>query len=113
MTAYTGHQALPPALPQAATLEQAWRRLQAVANGMLKGQINNALSVTLTAGAASTTLQDPRIGGSTRLAFGPMTANAAAEVATMYYDAPTKNSVVIHHANNGQTDRTFSVLIGG
>lgn len=116
MTLRTGHTALPTNCPRGAQLGDGWwRKIADFGNQILRGGLNNALDVTLTANAASTTVTDNRIGGSTRLAFAPMSANAAAELGagTLYYDVPTQFSVVIHHANNAQTDRTLSVLIGG
>lgn len=115
MTQYTGHQALPTVLRDGTKLSEAWRRLSDHANTMLRGGLNNAIDVTLTANASTTTISDYRIGGSTRLAIYPMTVNAAAELGngTFYYSTPTKNAVVLNHANNAQTDRTFSILLGG
>ena len=87
-------------------------------NQALRGKINSVDTVTLTAGAASTTVIDPKIGSATVIVLFPQTANAAAELGngTLYIkpsDYVLKTSYKITHANNGQTDRTFAVAILG
>lgn len=87
-------------------------------NQALKGKINSVGTVTLTAGAASTTVTDPKIGSATVIILFPQTANAAAELGngTLYIkpaDYVLKTSYKITHANNGQADRTYSTVILG
>lgn len=115
MTTYVGHPGIPPGVPTAADFPIWWRKVAKVISTMLVGGLNNAGSVTLTANAATSTLTDVRIGGNTKVAFMAMTANAAAEAGgtAFYYDTVADGSLVIHHANNSQTDRTFSYLLGG
>lgn len=86
-----------------------------ILNRLLRGKINSvgAVTFTLAANVATTTLSDVNIGGPSFIEFMPMTANAAAERATLYYDTPLKGSVVVHHANNAQTDRTFTYVVLG
>lgn len=94
----------------------AWcRNVSTTVNNIMRGKTNNTGSVTLTANAATTTLSDPNIGGNSVVNFSPTTANAAAEVGngTLYFDAPGSGSVVIEHANNAQTDRTFNYIVIG
>ncbi len=79
-----------------------------IINNMMDGKTNNGGEVTLTAGAASTTLRDPIINVNSRLWLSPQTSNAAAALGTTYFSAPTSGAIVINHANNGQTDRTFA-----
>jgi|ETNvirnome_2_130_1030620.scaffolds.fasta_scaffold03831_5 hypothetical protein len=71
--------------------------------------------VTLTANAASTTLNHQALSPLKRVFTEPQTANAAAEKGngTMYVADPTKGAVVITHANNAQADRSFMYLIIG
>lgn len=82
-----------------------------------KGHIECTKVLTLTANAASTTLNDSRLSIQSALGFDPLTANAATEKAagTLYALEVNrvKGSVVITHANNGQTDRTYIVTILG
>jgi hypothetical protein len=94
------------------------REVAVAVNQALAGKLNCIDTVTLTAGAASTTVSDPRIGSNTAIILFPQTANAAAEFGNgTLYIAPgnytLKTSFVITHANNAQTDRTYSVAILG
>jgi hypothetical protein len=88
-------------------------RLALVVNQLLLGKMNCTLAVTLTASAASTTIEDPRINSTSLFIFDPRTAHAATELygATMYVSAISKGSVTITHANSEQDDRTFAVGI--
>lgn len=70
-------------------------------------------SITLAANAATTTLNDERIGGDTKVFLSSVTANAAAAVGTTYFATPTKGAVVINHANNAQADKTFWYQLAG
>jgi len=80
-----------------------------------QGKTNNIIVRTLTANAASTTITDARISPASYLGFMPETANAAAEIATLYVSDSGRvgNSVAVSHANNAQTDRTFRIVIVG
>lgn len=84
-------------------------------NEMLHGGMNNVLDITLTVNSATTTITDNRIGGSTRPTLMPMSANAAAEVASgnLWVATPGKHTVVIHHTNSATTSRDFSMMLGG
>jgi len=82
-------------------------------NAILNGRRNNVTSITLTASAASSTLTDARIHPDSHIDLTPTTANAAAAVGTTYVSARTTGSATITHANNAQTDRTFTVEICG
>lgn len=81
-------------------------------NSAMKGKVNCTGSVTMTAGAATTTVTDNRCLANSVVLFHPTTANAAAAIATMYTVAAA-GSFVVHHANNGQTDRIFNYAILG
>jgi len=102
--------------PQDYEDEKQHRRLlsRAIAS-LMGGKTNNVIEVTLTANAASTTVTDARIANSTALIPVPLTANAAAELATMYVSntGRVNNSASITHANNAQTDRTFKFVLVG
>lgn len=100
-----------PTLPQGADL----RRVVEVVQRLLQGKFNAVTTLTLTANVGTTTLTDARIGGESHLALTPLTANASAEVGagTIYVSARAKGSATITHANNAQTDRSYSVLIIG
>ena len=92
------------------------RKIRDVVNNMLIGKLNATVDVTLAANEDSTTVQDPRIGGDSALLLGcPMTANAAAELGsgTLYVASVGNQTATLIHANNGQTDRTFRIVIVG
>lgn len=91
------------------------REVAQIANSLRDGKINSTGTVTLTANAATTTLSDVRIGRTTKVLLTPTTANAAAAVATTYPTYPNANTeaAVINHANNAQTDRTFTYSLLG
>lgn len=82
-----------------------------------EGKMDCITDLTLTAGAASTTLTHPLLAPESFVQLDPKTANAAAELygATMYVLAANRGagSWVITHANNANADRTFKVLIIG
>lgn len=93
-----------------------WLRLASeVGNRTQLGKLNCVGTVTLTASQATTTLNNRRIG--TDSVFLPMatTANAAAELATLYQTTPnvTEGQMVLNHANNAQADRTFLYALLG
>lgn len=84
--------------------------------GMLfQGKANNTGTFTLTAGATSTVLTDPRLTVNSVVLFDPLTANAAAELAagTFYALEANRNNLTwtFTHANAGSTDRTFRFVI--
>lgn len=103
-----------PGVEPSNTDQGAWlTRIAAVLNGALSGKLNNNGTVTLTANAASTTMTDSRIGSNSVIALMPTTSNAAAALATTYFDTFATGSCVIHHANDAQTDKTFGFTITG
>lgn len=104
----------PPSLGAQFSVLTSWLwRVMAVVNGIMKGKTNAFGSVTLANGAATTTLTDANIGGSSTIKFSARTANAAAIQASIYYDAPGNQTVVIHHTNTANTDQTFDYSITG
>jgi hypothetical protein len=75
---------------------------------LCKGRSNANGTVTLTANATTTTVPAPTCSENSVPLLEPFTANAAVEKGngTMFV-TPGRESFVITHANNGQTDRTF------
>lgn len=105
-------------VPTVATDFKQWLRNAALTiNDMAHGHSNNSGTITLAASVASTTLTDDRIGFNSAIVLIPTTSNAAAEIknGTMFISETGRvnGSVVITHANNVQTDRTFRFLISG
>lgn len=92
------------------------RDTREVGNGIMRGKMNVTLDVTLAPNAASTTVNDARIGGGSYIGLNmPLTANAAAERGngTVYVSSRGNQVAVIAHANSAQTDRKFRVAIIG
>lgn len=89
------------------------RRIVGVVSRLLQGKLNAVATVTLTANSATTTFDDPRIGGASFLGFTPRTANAAAGLTVLRVTAKDKGTATLTHANNAQADRTYDVLIIG
>jgi len=102
----------PPALQQAAS--NAWvAQIAQVCNLTQQGKLNATIEITLAASVVSTTLTDARISFRSFIAFMPLTASAAAEIAagTMYVSAQTTGQATITHANSAAADRRFRLLI--
>lgn len=89
------------------------RQLAAVLNNAMQGKLNVTGTLTLTAGAATTTLTDKRIGANSCVLLMPTTANAATAKTNVYFTAFVKGSCTVNHANNAQTDRTFTYAVLG
>lgn len=93
--------------------EKAHRRqIASVLNNALRGRLNVTGTVTLTAGATSTTVTDDRITFQSYVDFMPQTANAATAKANIWVE-PADGSFVIHHASSANTDQTFTWAVLG
>ena len=92
-------------------------RIVAAIRQLIAGRSNAAGAVTLNANVASTTVVAPNCAAGSAVFLFPRTANAAAEVknGTLYVlpASVANRSFVITHANNAQTDRSFSYLAIG
>lgn len=88
-------------------------RLADAVNAVLQGKTNNTGTITLTANQATTTLNDMKIGINSVINFMPTTANAAAELATLYVSSRGYKTATLTHANNAQIDRTFIYTVTG
>ena len=95
--------------------EEFNRKVSEIGNQILEGKINAHGSVTLTASSATTVVTDRRVGNLSVVVFMPETANAAAEIPTMYVSAiaPRSSTFTITHTNNAQTDRDFKYAVLG
>lgn len=89
------------------------RQIAVVVNSLLQGRILSTGSVTLTANSATTTLSDPRIGPNSHISFTPTTANGAGALSGLYVSARTAGSATLTHANNAQTDKSFTYSVLG
>jgi len=93
--------------------ETELRRSNIVLRNVVDGKTNNTGSVTLTINVGSTVVTDQRAGAESTITFMPTTANAAAELATMYVSSQGKQTFTITHANNALNDRAFRYTITG
>ena len=85
-------------------------------NQLMEGRSNATGTVTLTAGATSTTYVVDTVNENAQVFLFPKTANAAAALATTYAAISRiagVNTVTVSHANTGTTDRTFALLVLG
>lgn len=84
-------------------------------NQALKGKINSVDRVTLTANAATTTVNNAFVSKSSVIVLVPETANASAIAAPYVLRANITEgeSFIITHANNANTDKIFSLAILG
>lgn len=85
-------------------------------NDLRDGKTNNVGEVTLTAGAATTTVTDFRVRAASAILLMPTTANAALALASAdpaYVSSVLKHQFVVTHANNAQTDRSFLYVVIG
>ena len=82
---------------------------------LMQGRSNAAGSLTLAAGAASTTVTAPNCAPTAQVFLFPRTAHAAAELAAggCFVSAVASGAFTLTHANNPQTDRTFSYVCLG
>lgn len=101
---------IPPVLPD---VKEHLRKISMAINSILQGKMNATSTVTLRENEATTVLTDSRLSVSSFIGLMPTTANAATELATLYITDQNTGTATINHANNAQTDRTFTVLIIG
>jgi hypothetical protein len=111
----TSSSTFPPA-PRDWPEPRSWsQQIADVLNGVLDGKLNSCFTVTLTANAATTTVENARIRANSAVLLMPTTANAAAALATTYQTHPNTmdGQAVLTHTNNAQTDRTFRAFSVG
>lgn len=99
------------------SVKRLFRSLATILNRVLVGKINAVVEVTLTANAATTTLTDARLTINSFIAFDPVTANAAAELAagTLYVlSANRRNGAfTLTHSNAVSADRSYKAIVIG
>lgn len=83
---------------------------------LIRGRGNSVQTVTLTPGVTSTAVTGPNLNENALPFLSPLTANAAAAMATTYASISRISgtvTVTITHANSGTTDRTFALDVRG
>jgi len=89
------------------------RFVATVLNLAMQGKLNATATLTLAANATATDFADRRIGADSFLALMPLTAAAAAALATTSVAIRVPGLATLHHADLPGTDRQFGVLIIG
>lgn len=110
-----------PGIPLTGKSGAEHRRVIAQAvNRLNRGILNCHLDVTLGANTATTMITSASIGYWTAIiAAMPMTADAAADIGTIWVDTitagvgATSATAVIHHRSNSATDRTIRFVLLG
>jgi hypothetical protein len=74
---------------------------------LAEGGTNSLSNLTLTPSATTTIVSDPLATADSHIALCPLTANAAAALATTYVSARSKGTFTLTHANTATVDRTF------
>jgi hypothetical protein len=82
---------------------------------LMQGRSNAAGGVTLAPNAAATAVAAPNCAPGSQVFLFPRTAHAAAELAAggCYVSTVSGGTFTVTHANNPQTDRTFSYVCLG
>jgi hypothetical protein len=97
------------------TTETDLKKIILAIQQLASGRSNSVGAVTLTVGAATTTVADQNFGTGTVPILVPFSANAATELGngTMYVSAVSAGSFTITHANSATTGRTFLYALHG
>ncbi len=93
--------------------EKDLRKIVFQHNEVTRGRSNATGSVTLTVSSTTTDVTAQNCAAGSQVFLSPMTANAAAAVASTYISAVANGSFTITHANNSQTDRDFGYVCLG
>lgn len=88
-------------------------RLFQMVENLLNGRSRNKGTVTLADGTTATVVDNPLFESHQTITFCPLTANAAAEVPTLWVSARAKGQFTLTHANAVSTDRTFDYVFTG
>ena len=92
-----------PPLQQANAL-----KINAALHRLAQGGSNATGSFTLNANATSTTVTIAVCSALSVIDWQPTTADAAAQMATLYCTSPSSGQFVLTHASNTSTDQTFN-----
>lgn len=85
-------------------------KIVATINQLCQGRNNATGTVTLTANVTTTVVQAPNCSTGASVLLSPLTAHASAEDAAggRFTSTISNGSFTVTHANNAQTDRTYS-----
>ena len=91
------------------------RKVQATLHQLAQGGTNASGQFTLRANQTTTLTSFAAVTPTTTfvISWQPTTANAAAQMATMYCTGSIKGQFTINHASNTSTDQTFNFTVNG
>ena len=91
------------------------KKVSIAVHQLAQGRTNANGSFTLAANATTTTVLFAVAAPSTSslMYWQPVTADAAAQMATLYCTGQTKGQFVLTHASNTSTDQTFNFEVRG
>ncbi|MFM0130032.1 hypothetical protein [Paraburkholderia sediminicola] len=89
------------------------RKLAEWAKAVHGGHLPVTGTVTLAAGATTTTVVDDRAGVNSVVRFCPVTAKAASAASSVWVSTFNSGSFVLTHANSAAVDKTFRYTIFG
>jgi hypothetical protein len=98
---------------QVATTEKNPRNFAMAIQQLYQGRSSATGTVTLAAGATSTVVAAPNCGTQSFVWLSPMTADAAAAVASTFISSVGQGMFTISHASAASTDRTFAYVALG
>lgn len=96
-----------------ATTEKDPRNFSIAIQQLFQGRSYAVGTVTLAAGATSTTVAAPNCAAASQVFMFPTTANGAAALASTFISSVGQQTFTISHANNAQVDRTFAYVALG
>lgn len=88
------------------------RQLAQAVNRLYQGHLNASLYVTLEVDSATTAVVDSRISFQTAALFMPRSANAAADLPTLWVEC-TDGALLIHHLASTISDRSYLMVMLG
>jgi hypothetical protein len=91
------------------------RKVNTVIRQLLEGRSNAVGTFTVNPSTTLTTVITPNVGLQSIILWQPTTANAAAQMATLYCATTdvAKGQFTLHHASNATTDQIFNYLAVG
>lgn len=105
----------PASLGEAA--DRSWvMRIANKLNSVLQGKLNAVTQITLSPSATTTTVIDARLSAFSGIFLQPLTANAMTAMLTspgVLVTSQQSGSLVLTHASDTNSDKTFNMLIIG
>jgi hypothetical protein len=90
---------------------ETFRNIAEIVRQAMQGKMNVVTTLTLTTSVSTTVFRDPRIGVHSYLGFQPLTANAAADIASLYTTSQSSGVATVNHSVSSNADRIWRVVI--